>query len=293
MKTKIKHLLGAVLVLLGSAITTTAQTPDTRIVFSHDVSGQIYSMNPDGSATAQLTSGGGFWPAWSSDKRYILFNRSTPSENTVYVMEAIGERNGGRIFPVLSNFGGNTGLDWSPDESAIVFEGSAEVGGGLWTVAVNADTGEVGTPVFVRSGPAHAPVWSPDGTRLAFVSNPSGIIKVLDLGTGAESFNVAGYAPSFSPDGSKIAFQGVGPVTKGGRTTWHPQIFAANVDGTGVTQLTSQAWEYVNFPKWSPNGAEIAFWHRANNLNSIRKLTLATGAIALVKKNGQALDWAP
>jgi Tol biopolymer transport system component len=203
-------------------------------------------------------------------------------------MEAIGERNGGRIFPVVSG-GGNTGLDWTPDDSAIVFTDSTS--DSLWMVSVNPDTEVVGTPVLVRPGVVSAPVCSPDGTKLAFVT--PGAIKVLDLATGVESFNVAGYAPSFSPDGLMIAFEGPGPVTKGRKTTWHPQICVANVDGTGIQRLTSQAWEYVNFPKWSANATEIAFWHRSNDVNSIRKLTLATGAISLVMKNGQTLDWAP
>jgi len=289
-----KTLFGAVLSVLaifGSAISTSAQTPDGRIVFSHAITGQIHAMDSDGSDSVQLTSGGGAFPAWSYDMRYVLFHRATTLEDTIYIMEARGERNGGRIFPVASNVG-NTGVDWSPDARMIVFSGTVGSLDGLWIMAVNPETEELGAPVLVRAGHATAPVWSPDGTKIAFGSTPGSIIKVLDLATGVESFNVGGYGPSFSPDGSRIAFKGIAPVTKGGKTSWYSQIFVANADGTGIKQLTGQT-DYVNFPKWSPDSTQLAFWHQVNGLNSIRKLTLATGTITLVKKGGQTLDWAP
>jgi len=291
-KTNIKPLLGAglyLLVTLGFTHSVAAQTDD-RIVFWHALTGQIHAVYPDGSGMTQLTSGGGAWPTWSRNKKYILFNRSTPAGNTTYIMEAVGENNGGRIFPVISD-GGNSGLDWFADDSAIVYQGSD---GGLWSVAVDADTGEVGTPELLRAGNCYAPACSPDGTKIAFTTpgGPGTLVVIHDLRTGAE-VSFGGYGPSFSPDGTRVAYRGTGAVKKGNKITWYPEIFVANVDGTEITQLTSQIWEYINFPKWSPDGTEIAFWHRANGVNSIRKLTLATGRITVVAKNGQTPDWAP
>jgi Tol biopolymer transport system component len=299
MKIKINHLLGAALSLLitfGLAHSSMAQVPDPRIVFSHQVSHQICSMNSDGSETVTLTSGYGSFPAWSFDQRYILFHRATTAEDTIYIMDALGERNGGRIFPVIHDGGGNTGVDWSPDASMIVFSGTAGIEEGLWIMAVNPDTEELGTPILARPGPAAAPVWSPDGTKIAFVSYPGAIGKVLDLNTGVETYvaglNAYAYAPSFSPNGQQLAFMAAGPVTKANKTTWHPQIFVVNVDGTGKRQVTKQT-DYVNFPKWSPDSTQIAYWRQANDMDSINKVTLATGASALLKKGGNILDWAP
>ena len=251
-------------------------------------------MNPDGTGNVILTSGSGFWPAWSSDQRFILFNRSTTLENTMYIMEARGERNGGRIFPVMHNEAvGNNGLDWAPDGKMIVFAGSLGTEEGLWIMPVDPDTEVLGTPILVWAGQAAAPAWSSDGFKLAFVSLGIGI-KVLDLTTSVETATISGgYAPSFSPDGIRLVFRGVGPVTKGGKTTLYAQIFVANVDGTAITQLTKQT-EYVNFPRWAPDQTQIAFWKKDNSgWSSIQKLNLATGAISLVRKSGQVLDWAP
>ena len=285
------HLLGAALLLLtlfGSTINTTAQTPDARIVFK--LSGQLHAMNPDGSGLVPLTTGTGGFPAWSFDKRYILFQRSfsDSSQDGLYIMESIGERNGGRTFRVASANG--TGADWSPDGSMIVFEGRGDVGFGLWVVAVNADSGDVGQPVLIRPG-GWAPSWSPDGIKIAFTTG-AGIV-VLDLDTGAELAVPGGQGPSWSPDGGRLAFRAMGPVTKARKTTWHPQIFACNADGTGRQQLTSQT-DNVYFPRWSPDATELAFWHQdAKGANSIRKLDLATGDITLLKKGGTTLDWTP
>jgi Tol biopolymer transport system component len=309
MRKNVNSLLGATLPLLaifGSPTIGTAQTfPDTRILYSADVTDRrtkqtthhIFVMNADASGQAQLTSGSASsaFPAWSHDKRYILFHRSTPSENTIYIMDAVGERNGGRIFPVASN-GGDSGVDWAPNDSMIVFSGTIGTTDGLWIVAVNPDSGEVGTPTLVRAGPSAAPAWSPDGTKVAFVSYPGPTIKVLDLATGAESFGVGGYGPSFSPDGSMIAFSAPGPVTttKGGKTTttWYYEVFVANADGTGIQQLTTLQTDLVGFPKWSADATQIAFRNKVSGVNYVYKLTLGSGALTRLTQ-GATLDWNP
>jgi Tol biopolymer transport system component len=305
MNIKLRSLFGAaisLLVMLG-ADTASAQSADTRIVYSADVtdrktrqtSHQIFSMDENGGSMVQLTSGGGAFPAWSFDKRYVLFHRATAVESTIYVMEAAGERNGGRTFPVMRG-GGDSGVEWSPDGQLIVFTGTAGITDGLWTVAVNADTGEVGIPTLVRAGVAAAPAWSPDGTKIAFVSYPGAVIRILDLATGAETFGVSGYAPSFSPDGSKIAYSAAGPVTVTSKgkttTTWSQQIYVAEINGVVRTQVTALN-DYNNFPRWSVDGAQIAFWNQVNGSNSIFKLTLDTGIVTVVNRGGRTLDWAP
>lgn len=94
-------------------------------------------------------------------------------------------------------------------------------------------------------------VWSPDGTKIAFVSQRSGSNNIWIMNTdGTNQIQLTkmknAYSPSWSPDGTKIAFAYLG------------NIWTVNIDGTGLTQLTnSPSWEGA--PSYSPDGTRIAF----------------------------------
>ena len=129
---------------------------------------------------------------------------------------------------------------------------------------MNADgTGQtrlIGGPLLPRNNPSDPfimasnidPVWSPDGSKIAFLSNRdlggwSYKIYVANAdGTGQTRLTELASSPTWSPDGSKIAFQ-----------SGNAGIYVINADGTGQTQLTSSQWD--GGPKWSPDGSKIAF----------------------------------
>ena len=116
------------------------------------------------------------------------------------------------------------------------------------------------------------PAWSPDGSKLAFVSNrEGGSFEIFTMN--ADGSNVQRLTdnaieegqPKWSPDGTKIAF------TRGGGcailTTRKfvpsddspcvPYIYVMNADGTNqvkVSQGENEAW-----PVWSPDGTKLAF----------------------------------
>lgn len=110
-----------------------------------------------------------------------------------------------------------------------------------------------------------SPVWSPDGTRIAFVSNRDGNDELYVMnadGTNPTRLTdepAADRDPSWSPDGRHIVFTSdrdnedlVNPLT--GR--W--EIYVTGADGTGLTRLTYNATHEVE-PAWSPDGTRIAF----------------------------------
>ena len=104
--------------------------------------------------------------------------------------------------------------------------------------------------------PIISPVWSPDGTRLSYVSfeNRKPVVYVHTLSSGRRTvvanFKGSNSAPTWSPDGRRLAVV----LSKDGGS----QIFVLNADGSGVQRLTSGAGISTE-PCFSPDGQLIYF----------------------------------
>jgi Tol biopolymer transport system component len=126
--------------------------------------------------------------------------------------------------------------------------------------------------------PVEDPVFSPDGSRIAFIRDvgdtvDSPELHVINLDGSNERVltqkrPVAGTTesdanPAWSPDGSRIAFER--------STLARTGIWTIGADGQVETQLTSQ-WANPgqardSGPDWSPNGSRIAFRAQAQGEN--------------------------
>ena len=101
------------------------------------------------------------------------------------------------------------------------------------------------------------PVWSPDGTRIAFISNRNGgniqIYTMDSNGTNPTRLTdgVWDREPAWSPDGRKIAFAGY-------PEEFNFEIYVMDADGTNQIKLTDGPLEKRD-PDWSPDGGKIAF----------------------------------
>jgi Tol biopolymer transport system component len=152
-----------------------------------------------------------------------------------------------------------------------------------------------------------APVWSPDGRRIAFVSLRdtvlgkwglgNGSIYVMDFDpyTGEGGGNVqqltddAGNEgwPTWSADGQRVAFHS----DRSGN--W--DIWVVNVDGSGLTNLTNQPGD-DRYAAWSRDGKKIAFTSKRGGNQDVWVMN-ADGSNPVNLTNAEGRDrypmWAP
>ncbi|NWF67858.1 MAG: PD40 domain-containing protein [Chloroflexi bacterium] len=98
----------------------------------------------------------------------------------------------------------------------------------------------------------HQPTWSPDGTRLAFVSERDGdrelyVLEAYGSIHALTSNNIADLEPHWSPDGRQIVF-----TSYQGES--YSQIYTVNADGTDRRWVTHYSSLH---PSWSPDGTQI------------------------------------
>jgi Tol biopolymer transport system component len=224
------------------------------------------------------------FPDWSPDMTQIVFDSfRTTNQPTIHVMNA----DGSNITQISSTPYPDRDFQakWSPDGQKIAFVSTRDGDGEYEIYVMDAEGEIVGSPAVRLTNDPQAEFgqgisdaqigWSPDSTRLVFVSNrdPDHVdacdIWVMDavdldgdgIGDNLDRLtndNIANcdqldelWGPTWSPDGSRIAF---GSVRSGDYEIW-----VMDADGKNIVNVTQSpsTWEYQ--PDWSPDGSEILF----------------------------------
>ncbi|MEO2045285.1 MAG: sugar-binding domain-containing protein [Pirellulales bacterium] len=141
----------------------------------------------------------------------------------------------------------------------------------------------------------HSPVWSPDGKRIAFVSDRDGDWEIYVMNAdGSDQRRLtrsqgADLAPTWSPDGRQIAFES----DRGGDS----DIYVIGSDGEDQRILVDRAGHDLE-PCWSPNGDSIAWIAQGSSRRELlavdtRSTPLRGKVLAGAYMNVSEIHWSP
>ncbi|MGI4717602.1 MAG: Tol-Pal system beta propeller repeat protein TolB [Janthinobacterium lividum] len=155
--------------------------------------------------------------------------------------------------------------------------------GRSYTLAVADADGENEIVATRGKEPIISPAWSPDGTKVAYVSmeDRKPVVYLQDLMTGRRNVisNVKGNnsAPAWSPDGSLLAVA----LSKDGNT----EIYTVRPDGSGHRRLTNNPTIDTE-PQFSADGQSIYFTSDRSGGPQIYKMSVSGGNPTRVTFNG-------
>ncbi|MCH7662757.1 MAG: PD40 domain-containing protein [Chloroflexi bacterium] len=250
------------------------------IVFTRfsDVSVDLFTYNAETGEERRLTNtlGASLQPRWSPDGRflsYLYFDSETDQVN-IWILDIQAGPPGRPV--TQGGIGGFPLLSWSPDNHYLLFWGTPKDDPTANVILrLDVNSGQIDTLTADYTKWNAYPAWSPDGSRIAFVTNRPGDLPdttndIWLINAGGSSPVILVQAsepgwdeskPAWSPDGGQVAFfRYPSPVADRSAHTLSQGLWAINVDA-GIERLIHEFEnaEFSQAPVWSPDGSWIAF----------------------------------
>jgi hypothetical protein len=245
-------------------------SPDgARIAFisNRDGDWHLYAVDPDGSnlqLVSDLSVSYNTVPQWSPNNRWIAI----PGADGCYSLIQVSTGTPMSLpLPCPATL-----VEWSPDGSWLL-----GVANGAWTV-VDVATGQTaGGPIT-----GGIPLFSPDGTRVAYAAGDDLFVATLELGQLVELTSGARYrlwgwtAPTWSPDGEHLA-------------TFCDEGLCILDSDDGDTIEIQIPGEYpsLGVPQWSPTGRHVV----AGRGNTLSLVDVNTRSVRVLADSFEFLDW--
>lgn len=267
----------------------------TEITFVSNRGGnaEVYVMGADGSHPRAATANGSInaFPAWSPAGDAILYTSYRYKDRPLLYLSSRGRGRPGRLLSNLrGNFAEYRGV-YAPDGASLAVVLSAD-GNASEVYRVRPDGSNLVSLSKNRAIDV-APAWSPDGRRLAFVSDRTGAPQIYLMNADGSnqrrlSFQGSYNAhPAWSPDGRWIAYES--------RIGGQFDIWLIDPEGTVNVPLVQHP-RSDETPSWAPNSRKLAFSSRRRgradiyvidvNGDNLRRLTQGAG-------DNTAPSWGP